>query len=452
MKTNFEEVVKMFKANTGFWMLVSLMFGCMELGLAAVPDFINYQGRVLKSSAPFTKANCNFLFAVVCSSDTDTYIWTNDGSTPPSTPVTVDVKDGNFNVKLGSDDGMEPLTASVFSNSELSLRVWFNENSTPDIEDDELTPAQELACVGYSFKAGSVDDGSITNAKLASDADSLSKVTAGTMTVSAGNVGIGTTPGAKLDVKSNAVSNAFLRGLASDGDILFYFMEDSSGYGALRIYDNDNTLKIQLSGNNGQYSYCKNNFSVGTDVPLGVFQAGNTTASSLIVESGGNVGIGVDNASYKLDVDGSINGASYYESGTRGISSEEIRLASGHSEAWSGGGLSGSWADLTSVSVSSSYEGMQILIYGFLGLFLNDSYTTECRITYDGASSGTGTEIDKTWCQYKIDDSGSHYLSYTVNSIFTVPAGGTTLRIQGKRSGGTNSVQNYDLGYIIISR
>ncbi len=135
---------------------------------AQVPQIINYQGRVAVGTVNFDGSG-SFKFALVNAAGTTAY-WTNDGThldgTEPAAAVALTVTKGLYSVLLG-DTTLANMTAipnSVFANSDVRLRVWFNDGTNGS---QLLTPDQRLAAVGYAMVAGGVADGAITADKIA---------------------------------------------------------------------------------------------------------------------------------------------------------------------------------------------------------------------------------------------------------------------------------------------
>ena len=104
-----------------------------------------------------------------------TYItyWSNNGSSAagsePSAEVTLPVTQGLYSVLLG-DTGlpnMVAIPATVFNNSDVRLRVWFNDGVHGF---DLLTPDQRLVAAGYALVAATIPDALVTTAKLADGA------------------------------------------------------------------------------------------------------------------------------------------------------------------------------------------------------------------------------------------------------------------------------------------
>jgi hypothetical protein len=203
------------------FVILCLAFG-NELLLADVPQTLHHQGQVFVDGRPFT-GEADFLFAIVNATNGG-YLWTNDGNTPPTTPVRLSVSEGVYAVLLGGT-GMNPLPPSVFDNSNTRLRIWFGGS--------QLSPDLPLASVPYAFrvadgavKASSIADGAVGSAKIADgtivDADisstaaiSGSKLGPG---IDAANITTGTLPIARI--ADGAVTSAKITdGTITNADI-----------------------------------------------------------------------------------------------------------------------------------------------------------------------------------------------------------------------------------------
>lgn len=138
---------------------------------AQVPGILNYQGRVaVGSPAVNFEGSGAFKFALVDADGTQTY-WSNDGTSTggsePTAAVSLPVVKGLYSVLLGDTTlgaNMTVIPNSVFTDSDVRLRVWFNDGTNGS---QLLTPDQRLAAVGYAMVAGGVPDGTITTEKLA---------------------------------------------------------------------------------------------------------------------------------------------------------------------------------------------------------------------------------------------------------------------------------------------
>ena len=167
-------------------LLVSLIaVGCLQFILssyAQVPGLINYQGRIVDNGTNFDGTG-QFEFALISGDGTTNY-WSNDGTAAgqPALAVSLTVTKGLYSVLLG-DTTISNMTvavpATVFANSNVLLRVWFNDGVTGF---QQLSPDQRIAAVGYALMAANVPDGSITSNKIAAGAVGSSALAVGLMT------------------------------------------------------------------------------------------------------------------------------------------------------------------------------------------------------------------------------------------------------------------------------
>ncbi len=161
--------------------LASILLVCLAVRMhAQVPQLINYQGRVAVGAVNFDGSG-QFKFALVNAAGTTTY-WSNDGTSAagsqPAAAVTLTVTKGLYSVLLGdaSLPNMTIVPATVFTNANVHLRVWFNDGTNGS---QLLTPDQRIAAVGYAMMAGNVPDGAITTAKIAAGAVGSAQLGAG---------------------------------------------------------------------------------------------------------------------------------------------------------------------------------------------------------------------------------------------------------------------------------
>jgi hypothetical protein len=86
--------------------------------------------------------------------------WNNAGgvsSSEPSTSVPVAIAEGLYSVLLGdtTQSNMAALPSTIFSNSNVNLRVWFSRGGTNPFV--QLTPDQRLGAAGYALRAATTD-------------------------------------------------------------------------------------------------------------------------------------------------------------------------------------------------------------------------------------------------------------------------------------------------------
>jgi hypothetical protein len=195
-----------------------------SLAEAQVPNLVNYQGRVAVGTTNFEGAG-QFRFALVNPTGNTVY-WGNAPDTAPAdgvpdAAVSLTVTKGLYSVLLGDTTiaSMAAIPASVWTNPDVRLRVWFNNGINGN---QLLTPDQRLAPTGYlaagSVNAAQLAEGAITAEKINNGAVTSNKFgndvglwSLGGANVfrSAGNVGIGTmTPGETLTVVGSGSTDA----------------------------------------------------------------------------------------------------------------------------------------------------------------------------------------------------------------------------------------------------
>ena len=166
---------------------------------AQVPSLINYQGRVSVGTVNFDGPG-SFKFALVNTDGTMTY-WSNDGTSvagsQPTAAVSLTVSKGLYSVLLGDTTlpNMTIVPASVFTNPDVRLRLWFNDGTNGF---QLMTPDQRIAAVGYAMIAAAaqmaqtVPDSAITSAKIAAGAVGSTQIAAGAVqgtNIAAGAIG-----------------------------------------------------------------------------------------------------------------------------------------------------------------------------------------------------------------------------------------------------------------------
>jgi alpha-tubulin suppressor-like RCC1 family protein len=121
---------------------------------AALPQFLNHQGRVAVQGVNFD-GNGLFKFALVNAEGTLSY-WSNDGTSvaggQPAAVVTLAVNKGLYAVLLGNPGlpNMTVIPPSALEHEDIRLRVWFNDGSRGF---QQITPDQRFAAVPYAIHA-----------------------------------------------------------------------------------------------------------------------------------------------------------------------------------------------------------------------------------------------------------------------------------------------------------
>ncbi|TMP95700.1 MAG: hypothetical protein E6L09_15995 [Verrucomicrobia bacterium] len=158
-----------------------------------MPQLINFQGRIAANGVNFNGIG-QFKFALVNGDGAATF-WSNDGTgvggAEPVAAVPIPVSQGLYSILLGDATltNMSPISPMIFTNSDVRLRVWFNDGTNGF---EQLTPDQRIAAVGYAMMAANVQDGVVTSAKIAPGAVTGAKLAANAVTAAnivAGSVG-----------------------------------------------------------------------------------------------------------------------------------------------------------------------------------------------------------------------------------------------------------------------
>ncbi len=130
----------------------------VSLALAATaafgqaPGIISHQGKVTVGGNSFTGTGL-FKFALVHTNVNAITDWSNDGSSTagsePTAAVSLAVSRGIFSVNLGDTTlaNMTTVPVSVFTNSTVYLRVWFNDGTNGSVQ---LSPPHEVEPSDFS--------------------------------------------------------------------------------------------------------------------------------------------------------------------------------------------------------------------------------------------------------------------------------------------------------------
>ncbi len=167
---------------------------------AQVPQILNYQGRVAVNGTNFDGTG-QFQFAFVDGTGATTY-WSNGNSL-----VSLPVAGGLYSVLLGDTTvtNMAAIPATVFTNTDVRLRVWFNGGAGLQ----QLSPDQRFTAVGYALMAATVPNGAITSSQLAVGAVTSANIASNTITAANMAPGAGVVPSGAF-VLSQTASNASL--------------------------------------------------------------------------------------------------------------------------------------------------------------------------------------------------------------------------------------------------
>jgi hypothetical protein len=152
-----------------FLIVMGLMLLLFSYSSAQVPQMINYQRKLTKSSGALLDTTISMVFSIYLDPINQIPLWTE-------TQTAVSVEKGIFNVLLGS---VNPIPDSVFDGTTRYLGVKIG-------ADPEISPRKPMVSVPYAY----------TDGDWTKDANYIYRLQ--------GNIGIGTSsPGAKLEVRGD---------------------------------------------------------------------------------------------------------------------------------------------------------------------------------------------------------------------------------------------------------
>jgi microcystin-dependent protein len=123
-----------------FLIVAGLMLVLFSYSSAQVPQMINYQGKLTKSTGAPLDTTIQMVFSIYADPITQTPLWTE-------TQIAVSVEKGIFNVLLGS---VTPIPYSTFDGSVRYLGVRVG-------GDPEIAPRKPIVSVAYAFKSVEAD-------------------------------------------------------------------------------------------------------------------------------------------------------------------------------------------------------------------------------------------------------------------------------------------------------
>jgi hypothetical protein len=146
-----------------YFVLLLLIFAIFVFSLSAfaVPQLINYQGKLTDSAGTPITGTKSVSFSIYNTSTGGTSLWSETQS--------VNLTNGIFSVSLGS---VNPIPSSVFSSDDSYLGITVD-------SDSEMTPRQRITSDGYSYKSGTSDavsDGAVGTSSIADGAVTDAKI------------------------------------------------------------------------------------------------------------------------------------------------------------------------------------------------------------------------------------------------------------------------------------
>ncbi len=140
------------------WLVLSLLVAVTGF---AVPVTFQYQGHILVNGEA-VDGNGNFKFSILRDAGTpnEAAIWSNDSPNgspgEPATAVSLTLRRGVYSVGLGDGSiaNMALIPPAVFSQNNLSLRIWFSRGEGPF---SQLNPDTKIGSVAFAMRAATVD-------------------------------------------------------------------------------------------------------------------------------------------------------------------------------------------------------------------------------------------------------------------------------------------------------
>ncbi len=267
---------------------------------AQVPTLLNYQGRVAVDAVNFEGAGL-FRFALVDDTGATTF-WSNDGTSiagsEPAAAVSLTVAKGLYSVLLGDVAlvNMTAIPASVFTNPDVRLRVWFNDGVNGS---QLLTPDQRIAPAPY------LADGAVTSAAITPGAINGTHVAAGALDFS--HLTVPVAPGAGQVLGFDGAS---LNWVAPGGVGSIWTLNGANAYyngGYVGIGTSTPTLPLSVRTASNFYGLHHTDGTIGVATFLGGSTGGgwlgtvsnhklsffiNNGAARMTVDTTGNVGVG----------------------------------------------------------------------------------------------------------------------------------------------------------------
>jgi len=283
-----------------FLIVAGLMLVLFSYSSAQVPQLINYQGKLTKSTGAPLDTTISMVFSIYADSNGTILKWSE-------TQGAVKIDKGVFNVLLGD---VNPIPDTVFDGNIRYLGVTVG-------GDPEITPRKPMVSVPYAYRAGTVDGGAgggwVDDGTVVRLADSTDNVGIGTIgpgskldvagtaqlrgaaggtglyVNSSGNVGIGTTtPSATLHIFSSAFPSLTLD---DAGATVWNFTHDGSN---LNINEGGATRIRFSAGGNATFGITGGNVGIGTTTPneqlelTGNLRLPPSTATVGVIKSGAN--------------------------------------------------------------------------------------------------------------------------------------------------------------------
>jgi len=217
---------------------------------AQIPQIISFQGQIASGGSSYNGTGL-FAFALVSTNGLTTY-WSNDGTSvggsKPVANISLNVNNGYYTILLGDTtvSNMISIPNSVFINSDVRLRIWFNDGIHGF---QVMNPDQRITSVGYAYQASSLATGSTVPANYITGTLSTSQlpISTGTGNVVLSNAPILVSPNlgtpsyvnltnaTGITIAATNISGAILNNQLSNNSINFIAGSGLSGGGTVAL-------------------------------------------------------------------------------------------------------------------------------------------------------------------------------------------------------------------------